>query len=82
MSEQHPITIVVNGRDKVVHEKTLAFKAVVLLAFPTAEFNDRTQYTVTYSRGPHEQHKGTLADGGSVEIKEGEVFNVTSTDRS
>lgn len=75
------ITVIVNGRPKTVSKRVLTFAEVVALAFPTPP-GPNTIYSVTYrgARGP--KPSGTLAEGGSVKIKNKTTFNVTSTDRS
>jgi hypothetical protein len=76
-----PLTIIVNAREKIVTEKELTFAQVVALAdnLPTGP---NVIYTVTYRRGEGNKPEGTLADGESVKVKDGMVFNVTATDKS
>lgn len=76
------ITIIVNGRPKVVTEKQLSFIQVVQLAFPDASINETTIYTVTYKKGNDHKPVGTMVEGESVKIKAGTTFNVTATDKS
>lgn len=76
------VTIYVNTRPKVVHEKELTFTMVVRLAFPTAPFGDNTAYTVTYRRGKGDKPEGIMVEGDSVKVKEGMVFDVSATDKS
>lgn len=76
------ITIVVNGREKTVEKRELTFDQLVALAFddpPTGEF---ICFTITYRRGQGDKPEGTLAEGESVRVKEGMIFNVTATDKS
>jgi Multiubiquitin len=72
--------IVVNGRPKTVHQKSLNYDDVVRLAFPDGPHDESTIYTVSYAK-PH-GHDGTLAKGQSVEVKDGMSFNVGKTSRS
>ncbi|ACO32420.1 MULTISPECIES: multiubiquitin domain-containing protein [Acidobacterium] len=74
--------IFVNTRPKEVHTSTLNFWQVVKLAFPQAEPNATTYYTVTYKRGPKVNPEGSLVAGETVHIKDGMLFNVTPTDKS
>lgn len=76
------ITIKVNTRPHQVHTATLAFIAIVMLAFPDAAPSETRIYTVTFKRGPDSNPEGTLVDGVSVKIKNGMLFNVTFTDKS
>ncbi len=75
-------TIIVNGRKKVVHHKTLTFNEIVALAFDPIPVGPNIMFTITYRHGPHANPEGTLIEGGRVEIKDGMIFNVTATDKS
>jgi hypothetical protein len=76
------ITIIVNGRRKVVAKDSLSFMEVVALAFDPVPSGPNIVFTITFRAGPPENREGTLAEGGSVKIKNGMVFNVTATDKS
>jgi hypothetical protein len=39
-------------------------------------------YTVTYKKAVAPMHQGSLVAGGTVEVKNGTIFNVTETDKS
>jgi len=77
------VTIIINGRSKVVEQPALTYAEVVNLAFdnnpPTGEF---IVITVTYRRGQGNKPEGDLQPGESVKLKEGMIFNVTATDKS
>lgn len=76
------VTIIVNGREKTIEKGELTFDQIVALAFdnpPTGEF---ICFTITYRRGLGNKPEGTLAEGESVKVKEGMIFNVTATDKS
>lgn len=75
-------SIVVNGREKEVSQKSLTFDEVVALAFGTSPAGKRTITTVTFKRGHGNKPEGSLVEGDSVKIKDGMVFNVTRTDKS
>lgn len=75
-------TIIVNGRKKIVHKKSLTFNEIVALAFDTVPVGPNIMFTITYRHGPHANPEGTLIEGGSVKIKNGMIFNVTATDKS
>jgi multiubiquitin len=80
--QDHTVTIIVNGRPKVVEKMVFTFQEIVRLAFPNAVFPSDFEYTVTFTRGPHDNHEGTLIEGGTVKVKEGMIFNVTETNKS
>lgn len=76
------ITIIVNGREKIVTVKELPEGELVNLAFdnpPTGEF---ICFTITYRRGHGNKAEGTLEEGESLKLKEGMIINVTATDKS
>jgi hypothetical protein len=75
------VTIVVNGREKVVSDRDLSFGEVVALAegLPSGP---NIVYTITYRRGHGDKPEGTIAEGGSVKVKKGMIFNVRATDKS
>lgn len=78
---QHKTTeIVINGTDVEVHEKALSFEQVVELADLGATGD--IEYSVKYSRGPHESATGVLRPGQTVKVKKGMRFVVKATVRS
>lgn len=76
------ITIIVNAREKIVHERELSFPQIVALAFETPPSEPNVTLTITYRRGHGNKPEGTLTAGATVKIKKGMVFNVTATDKS
>jgi multiubiquitin len=77
------VTIIVNGRQKVVEKTALSFNEIVLLAYPNAQLeNPDFEYKVTYTKGHSENQEGTLVKGKSVKVKEGMIFNVSETNKS
>ena len=72
-------TIIVNTRKKTVDTETVSFEQIVALAFNPVPPN--TLFTVTY-RGAAHHAEGALQPGGTVEIKNGTIFNVTDTGQS
>lgn len=76
------LTIIVNGREKVVTDRELSFAQVVALAFDNPPTGDNVRFIVTYRRGEGNKPEGTLAPGGTVKVKEGMIFNVTTTNQS
>ena len=74
------VTVIVNGRPKVVTAKELSFADVVALSgLPTGP---NIVFTVTYTRGDGHKPQGTLVEGETVKVKDGMIFNVTATDKS
>lgn len=76
------VTIIVNGRRKVVTKGKLTFQEVLALAFDPVPQGENWLFTVSYTKGPKEKPKGTLTEGQSVNITNGMIFNVTATDKS
>lgn len=76
------IALIVNGRPKPWAEKSITFEQVVVLAFGSYDPNPNKVYTVTYDKGPHENHEGTMVKGDKVYVKDKMIFNVTCTDKS
>jgi hypothetical protein len=82
MANNKDITIIVNGRQKVVADKELSFAEIVALAFDNPPTGPNIVFTVTYRRGHGNKPEGTLVEGEMVRVKEGMIFNVTATDKS
>ena len=76
------VTIIVNGRPKVVPKGEISFETVVLLAFSTPHTGPDYEYTVTYAKGHDSKKEGALTAGNSVRVKDGMIFNVTETNKS
>jgi hypothetical protein len=78
---EHEAQIVVNGEAKTVPTRTVSYDEVTKIAFPTPPAPE-TRFTVTF-RNAHKPKEGSLAPGGSVEVKkEGTIFNVKATGKS
>lgn len=77
-----PVTIVVNGEQHEVPKDEITFAEVVALAFPDGPQGPNYIYSVTYRKGPDHKPKGILAEGGSVKVKDGMIFDVRVTDKS
>jgi Multiubiquitin len=74
-------TIIINGEPKLVESEVVTYDEVVKLAYPTPPSPD-TLFTVTF-RNAKKPKEGTLAPGGSVEVKkDGTIFNVKATGKS
>lgn len=84
-SQEHKekeISIIVNGRQKIVTRKELSFAEIVALAFDNPPTGPNIFFTVTYRKGDGNKPEGTLVDGETIKIKDGMIFNVTATDKS
>jgi hypothetical protein len=74
------VLVTINSREYELEKEEITFDEVVDLAFPNGSTADR-QYRVSY-RNARGNKKGTLAEGQSVELKDGMAFNVDFTNRS
>lgn len=75
------ISIIINGREKVVEDKKISYEQLIDLAFGNVDLTPNTVYTVTYSKGRNED-KGSMIEGDTLTLKKGMVINVTRTDKS
>lgn len=75
-------TIIVNGREKMWTDKEITFDQVVELAFGSVSPDPNIIYTITYKRGEGNKPEGTMVKGDTVKVKEGMIFNATSTNKS
>lgn len=73
--------IIVNGMLKEWIEFQVSFDQVIVLAFGSIDYNSKA-YTVTYSKGPKENPKGSMVKSDSVYVKSKMNFNVTATNKS
>jgi hypothetical protein len=74
--------IIVDGQARTVDNAIVTFDEIVKIAFPEKAGNPEFTFVVIY-RKAHEPKEGSLAEGGSVEVKHnGTIFNVTHTRRS
>ena len=80
--QKHTFKIIVNAREKDVHDEHLTFDQVVGLAFETPPPGQNVVFTITYRNGPPENREGSMVEGQTVHLKDGMVFNVTATDKS
>jgi hypothetical protein len=77
-----PVAIVVNGEQHLVPKEEISFEELVALAFPDAAPSPDVIYSISYRRGHNDNQKGILAEGRSVKVKDGMVFDVLRTDKS
>ena len=76
------ITILVNGRRKVVPSNQVSYDEILALAFDPVPSGPNFVFTITYENIPARPHEGFLRPGRSVEVQEGTRFDVTATDNS
>lgn len=75
------LTIVVNTNDVVAPSRELTYAQVVALAYPSDTPAENVGYTITFSKA-QKPHEGSLAEGQTVTIRHGTIFNVHRTTRS
>ena len=77
------VKIIVNGTEETVPKGVVTYDQIVTfgvsLGLPTGP---NILYTITYRKAASTPHAGDLVKGGTVEAKEGTIFNVTATDKS
>lgn len=74
-------SIIVNGRRITTNEHKLSYDQILQMA-KIPEAGETTLYIITFERGPHGHSEGTVSLGGSIVIKDGMVFNVSTTNKS
>jgi Multiubiquitin len=75
------VTIIVNGTPHEVAKTEISFAEVVALAYPVPPSGPNIVISVSYRRGHGDKPKGILAEGASVKVKDGMIFDVTVTDK-
>lgn len=75
-------SIIVNGRQKMFLGREISYNEVINLAYGSAPDNQNKAYSVTYKRGIGNKPEGSMDAGDVVKVKEGMIFNATSTDKS
>lgn len=74
-------SIIINGRRITSSEHKLTYDQILQLAkIPEEGLN--ALYIITFERGPHGNSEGTVSAGASIVIKDGMVFNVSTTNKS
>jgi hypothetical protein len=73
--------IIVNARPKTVTGATVTFEQIVQLAFPGSH-DPNVEFSMTYNHAASTPPSGELGRGGSIQVKNGTVFNVTRTVQS
>lgn len=80
--EKKTVTIIVEGTPHEWPKGKITYAEVVTLEVADYAQHPEITYSVTYKNGPHQNHEGILAPGGSVEVKDGMIFNVSETGQS
>lgn len=80
--EKKDVTIIVNGREKTVPKGEYSFAQIVALAFNPVPTGDNIVFTITYRGGHGDKPEGILAEGETIRVKDGMIFNVKATDKS
>lgn len=81
-NSEKTVTIIVDGTPHAVEKGKITYAQVVTLAYPDYAQNPQITYSVIYKRGHGDKPEGTLSPGGSVNVKEGMIFNVSRTGQS
>lgn len=76
------IEIVVNGHEVEVMDSHVTFEQLVVIAYPGENPAPNIKYSLTYRGVVSKPHSGELAAGGTVEVKNGSIFNVGRTVQS
>jgi Multiubiquitin len=77
------VTIIVNGVAYDWSKKIdITYAEVVTLDVPDYPQHPEINYSVKYKNGHGNKPEGTLSLGGSVKVKDGMVFTVSSTGQS
>lgn len=79
---QTEFTIIVNAQQKIVTDDVLTYNELIALAFSNPPTGSNVTFTISYRNGPQSNSEGTVVEGRNVRVKDGMVFNVTSTDKS
>lgn len=83
MKKEKTVTIVIEATP---HEwpknAQITYAEVVKFAYPDYSPDSGITYSVMYEKGQGNKPEGTLSSGGSVKVKEGMVFNVSTTGQS
>ncbi|MGO9165618.1 MAG: multiubiquitin domain-containing protein [Candidatus Sulfotelmatobacter sp.] len=81
-TEKRTFHIIVNTREREVHQQVLTFDEITKLAYPNPDGITDPIFTVSFKNADQKPSAGTLVEGESVKIKNGTIFNVKRTNRS
>jgi hypothetical protein len=74
--------IIVNTREKIVFSDDLTFDQAVHLAYENPPVGENIMFEITFRKAAEERPDGILTEGQTVEIKNGTIFNVHTSDKS
>jgi hypothetical protein len=81
-AENKHTEIFVNARKKKWDKERISYEEVIVLAFGVYTEGENVVYSVTYTKGEHENREGSLVKGQFVNTKSGMRFDVTQTNKS
>ena len=80
--EKKLVTIIVEATPHKWPKDDITYAEVVTLEVPDYAQRTNITYSVKYKNGHGKKPEGILSPGGSVKVKEGMVFSVSSTGQS
>lgn len=75
-------TIIVNGRERQVHDEEISFDGLVDLAFEDPQRGPQIIFTITFRNAGGRFQEGELVEGEKLKVRKDTVVNVTRTDQS
>lgn len=81
-NEKKTVTIIVDGTPHEWPKGDITYAEVVTLEFPDYPQHPEITYSVIYKNGHGNKPEGILSRGSSVKVKEGMIFNVSTTGES
>lgn len=81
-NEKKSVTIIVEGTPHEWPKDEITYAEVVTLEFPDYPQHPEIIYSVKYKNGHGNKPEGTPSPGGSVKVKDGMIFNVSTTGQS
>ena len=79
--EKKLVTIIVNTQEHQVEKEKISFDELVHLAFNPLPTGNDIQFQIAYHKGQGNK-EGKLLPGQSVEVKNGMIFDVTTSYKS
>lgn len=79
---EHMVTIIVEGISHQWQKGEIKYAEVVTLEVPDYSAHPEITYSVKYRNGHGNKPEGILSPGGTVKVKEGMIFNVSTTGQS
>lgn len=76
------VTIIINTQEHQVEKDKMSFDEIVDLAFNPRPTGNDIQFQIAYHKGDDASKEGKLLPGGSVKVKNGMIFDVTTSYKS